>query len=210
MATARTLGRLAAGHHDAPHMPDALARRYWRLLGDARTVLDLGCGAGDLGRTRPHPGIDVYGVDRDPVARERASLYERSFAVDLDREPLPFAEAMFDGVLAKDILEHVDDPLAVAREGHRVLRPGGVFVASLVMARPSRLWDDYTHRRGFTARSARRLLEDAGFVVEALWRMGGVPGSARLGFIDAVPTLLRVPVFDALWGASWELKAVRR
>jgi SAM-dependent methyltransferase len=209
MATARTLGRVAAGRADPPGMPAALARRYWRLLGDARVVLDLGCGAGDLGRTRPHPGVDVYGVDRDATALERAARYERTFAVDLDRDPLPFADAMFDAALAKDILEHVDDPLAVAREVHRVLRPGGILLASVVMARPSRLWDDYTHKRGFTARSARRLLEDAGFVVEDIWRMGGVPGSARLAFIDAVPALLRVPLFDALWGASWELRAVR-
>lgn len=209
MATARTLGGVAARGDDGRGMPDALARRYWRLLGDARTVLDLGCGAGDLGRARPHHGVDVYGVDRDITALARASAHERTFALDLDREPLPFADAMFDAVLAKDIFEHVDDPLAVAREAHRVLRPGGVLVASVVMARPSRLWDDYTHRRGFTPRSARRLLEDAGFAVEAVWRMGGVPGSARLGFIDAVPALLRVPVFDALWGASWELRARR-
>jgi len=53
------------------------------------------------------------------------------------------------------------------------------------------------------------LLEDAGFEVEAIWRMGGVPLSSRLGFMDLVPHLLRVPLFDALWGSSWELRARR-
>jgi len=51
------------------------------------------------------------------------------------------------------------------------------------------------------------LLEDVGYHVEAVWRMGGVPLSSRLGLIDAVPLLLRVPLFDALWGSSWELRA---
>ena len=40
--------------------------------------------------------------------------------------------------------------------------------------------------------------------------MGGVPLSDRLGFTDAVPQLLRVPVLDALWGSSWELRACKR
>ena len=90
---------------------------------------------------------------------------------------------------------------------YRVTRRGGVIVASVVMARPQRVWADYTHLRGFTRESARLLLEDAGFAVEAIWRMGGVPLSDRLGFMDLVPHLLRVPLFDALWGSSWELRA---
>jgi SAM-dependent methyltransferase len=190
-------------------MPRGLAVRYWRLLGAAGRVLDLGCGDGAFGAARPRENIEVHGVDADPRAVAAASRHERAVLLDLDAAPLPYPDGYFDAVLAKDIFEHVDDPGALARETHRVMRPGGAIVASVVMARPHRVWDDYTHRRGFTRRSARLLLEDAGFQVEALWRMGGVPLSSRLGFIDAVPALLRVPLLDALWGASWELKARR-
>lgn len=190
-------------------MPAALAARYYREFGDVRTVLDLGCGAGDFGRHRPSPAVEVHGVDADLHAVELASRWERALVVDLDAASLPYEDGTFDAVLAKDIFEHVGDPLRVAREAHRVLRPGGVIVASVVMAKPGRVWADYTHRRGFTRASARLLLEDAGFHVESSWRMGGVPLSARLGLIDYVPALLAVPIFDALWGSSWELRARR-
>jgi SAM-dependent methyltransferase len=188
-------------------MPASLARRYYREFAGARTILDVGCGTGDFGRLRPSPGVIVNGVDVDAGAVERASRHERAVCVDLDAGPLPYADASFDAVLAKDIFEHVRDPGHLAREVYRVTRRGGVVVASVVMARPQRVWADYTHLRGFTRQSARMLLEDAGFSVEATWRMGGVPLSDRLGFTDLVPDLLRVPVLDALWGSSWELRA---
>ncbi len=190
-------------------MRRGLAARYYREFGDAQTILDVGCGTGDFGRLRPSAATTVYGVDVDPIAVERAQRYERACRVDVDREPLPFSDATFDAVLAKDIFEHVADPGRLAREVFRVLRPGGVIVASVVMSRPRRVWADYTHRRGFTRDSARLLLEDAGFEVEAVWRMGGVPLSSRLGFIDLVPHLLKLPPFDALWGSSWEVRARR-
>jgi SAM-dependent methyltransferase len=188
-------------------MPASLARRYYREFAGARTILDVGCGTGDFGRLKPSPGIVVNGVDIDAGAVERASLHERAVRVDLDAMPLPYADGSFDAVLARDIFEHLRDPGRLARELYRVTRRGGVIVASVVMARPQRVWADYTHLRGFTRDSACMLLEDAGFRVDASWRMGGVPLSDRLGFTDIVPQLLRVPLFDALWGASWELRA---
>jgi ubiquinone/menaquinone biosynthesis C-methylase UbiE len=188
-------------------MPPALAARYYRMFGDARVLLDLGCGIGDFGRLRPSPDVTVHGVDIDAGAVAQACAHERALRCDLDAAELPYPDGMFDAVLAKDILEHVQDPGHLAREAYRVTRKGGVLVASVVMAKPGRVWADYTHVRGFTSRSARMLLEDAGFRVEETWRMGGVPLSARLGLIDAVPLLLRFPPFDALWGSSWELRA---
>lgn len=185
----------------------SVARRYYREFAGARAILDVGCGTGDFGRLRPSPGIIVNGVDIDSGAVERAMQHERAVCVDLDASPLPYADRSFDAVLAKDIFEHVQNPGHLAREVYRVTRRGGVIVASVVMARPRRVWADYTHIRGFTRESARLLLEDAGFTVEATWRMGGVPLSDRLGFTNLVPDLLRVPLFDALWGSSWELRA---
>ncbi len=185
----------------------ALAARYYRQFVGARRVLDLGCGAGEFGRFRPTPDIEVVGVDADPLAVELASRYERALRVDLEREPLPFEDGTFDAVLAKDIFEHLWEPQGAVREAHRVLRPGGVLVASVVMARPARVWADYTHVRGFTRDAVRLLLEDAGFTIEAIWRMGPVPLSNRLRFVWAIPTLLRFPPFDWLWGASWEVSA---
>ena len=188
-------------------MVPGLAARYFEAFGNARRVLDVGCGTGELGRYRPRPDVEVHGVDIDAGAVERARRFERAVRVDLETERLPYDAESFDAVLAKDILEHVRDPARLVREIHRVLRPNGVLVASLVMAKPRAVWSDYTHVRGFTQRAARLLLEDVGFEVEGVWRMGGVPLSSRLRFIDLVPVLLRLPVFSQLWASSWELKA---
>lgn len=187
----------------------AVARRYYRLLHPATEILDVGCGTGDFGRYRPHDGVVVHGIDGDAGAVASARMHERAVHGNLDGAPLPYADGVFDGVLARDIFEHVHDPLALARELRRVLRPGGTLVVSLVMAKPSAVWNDYTHLRGFTRSAAEGLLRDGGFTIERVWRMGGVPMMSRLGLIDAVPTLLRLPLVGHLWAVSWELLARR-
>lgn len=206
-----------AGVTDAPRkqayygrgLLPALARRYFAAFGDARRILDVGCGTGELGRYRPSQDIEIHGVDIDAGAVQVARQFEEAVQLDLDARPLPYEDESFDAVLAKDVLEHVQDPGRLAREIHRVLRPGGVVVASVVIARPRAVWSDYTHVRGFTKHAAELLLADVGFVVQDVWPMGGVPLSNRLGFIDAIPYLLRIPGLHHLWASSWELKAVK-
>jgi hypothetical protein len=95
------------------------------------------------------------------------------------------------------------------REARRVLRPGGVIVGSVVMAKPQAVWADYTHIRGFTRSSVELMFCDASFQVEAVWQMGGVPMTSRLGLIDRVPTLLKLPLIGRRWATSWEIRARR-
>jgi SAM-dependent methyltransferase len=187
--------------------PDPLYAMYFRQLTGARRILDVGCGPGDLGRHRPSREVTVHGVDLDPDALARAAGAETVVRADLDGGPLPYADHSFDAVVAKDIFEHLVRPERLAREVWRVLRPGGTVIASVVMARPRAVWADYTHVRGFTRQTAPKLLADAGFVVERVWRMGGVPLSRRLRFGRLVPFLLRLPGPSQLWAASWELRA---
>ena len=51
-------------------------------------------------------------------------------AVTGDGEKMAFPDASFDTVLNIQVLEHTFDPLAMVREISRVLRPGGVILAS--------------------------------------------------------------------------------
>lgn len=186
----------------SPH----LAAHYFHELRGARRILDVGCGTGEFGRFKPAPDIQVYGVDHDAGAVERARQYEEAVPLDLESERLPWREETFDGVLARDVLEHLQRPAELAADLYRVLRPGGVMVASVVMAKPSAVWADYTHVRGFTRSAAALLFEDVGFTVERVWRMGPVPLSNRLRIPRLVPHLLRLPIFAQLWAASWELR----
>jgi SAM-dependent methyltransferase len=68
----------------------------------------------------------VVGVDLDPRVKENPLLDE---AVVVEPGPLPFGDGSFDLVFAIYVLEHVNDPVGFAREIHRILKPGGLFLA---------------------------------------------------------------------------------
>src|SRR5439155_3627047 len=105
-----------------------LFREY--VGGPNRRVLDLGCRYGALTRAYAE-GNEVTGVDVDRDALvEAAKLGIETRWADAD-EPLPFADASFDVVVAGELLEHVRDPAGLVAEARRVLAPGGRFVASV-------------------------------------------------------------------------------
>jgi len=102
--------------------------------GDA--VLDLACGTGLIARAAwPHvaPGGRVAAVDVNPgmlaVARSLAGPgVEWSEA---PAEDTPFDDATFTHVLCQQGFQFFADPLSSAREAHRVLRGGGVLLATV-------------------------------------------------------------------------------
>jgi SAM-dependent methyltransferase len=136
-------------------------------------LLDVGCGGGWLGEhfTR-YTGVDV---SAEAVAAAQArGLEVRQIEPG---EALPFADESFDGVVLKDVLEHVGDPAALVREVGRVLRVGGRVFASSPDAQRW-VWDDYTHRRPFTRKSFRLLFADQGFEVERVGYESVMPGTS--------------------------------
>lgn len=191
------------------HIEASVARFYWSHLPGAKRVLDLGCAFGDLGRCKPD-GVEVYGLELNPALVAQAQQNEIAQVWDLEQPtPLPFPDAYFDAVVAKDLLEHLQKPWRTVAEIHRLLRPGGLVLASVPLPRGHRVWDDYTHVRGFTERALSQMFTDAGFEVIALWKMGGVPLTARLNLIRLVPWLLRISPLDWAYASSYEIK-VRR
>jgi SAM-dependent methyltransferase len=194
----------------AGRLDPGLVARYWRLVAPAETVLDVGCGQGCFGRLKPDARAEVFGVDIDPIAVDAAAAYETAACIDLEAGTLPFDDAAFDAAFAKDVLEHLTKPWTLLAEIKRVLRPGGRLVVSVPMEFPRLVWSDYTHVRGYTEEAVANMLDDCGFRVEHVQPMGGVPMFGRLGWVDLIPTTLRLPGMRRLFGRSWEALAVRR
>ncbi|MGB3316760.1 MAG: methyltransferase domain-containing protein [Albidovulum sp.] len=123
----------------SPGGPDEVAR----LVGDTeftgKSVLDIGCGAGgiDIALTRTHGAGYVSGVDVEDTVLTRAraligkaGLSERIGCLKVAPGPLPFPPGTFDIVFSKDSIVHIPDKHALMEDVFRVLRPGGLFVAS--------------------------------------------------------------------------------
>jgi len=68
---------------------------------------------------------------------------------DLDVAPWPWGDGSVEGISARDVFEHVTDPVLFMRECHRVLIPGGdLWIRTPnVFLSPSDAFTDPTHRR---------------------------------------------------------------
>jgi SAM-dependent methyltransferase len=92
-------------------------------------ILDLGAGVGIV-EAMNFKGLVrlVAGVDPDPAARQNRFLDEFKI-LSLPNGEIPYAGNSFDLVFANNVLEHVENPNRFFAEIHRVLKPGGLFLA---------------------------------------------------------------------------------
>ena len=103
-------------------------------LTDGMKVLDLGCGIGDVsliaGRLVGARG-SVTGLDMDPHALAMASSRAKQEELDHVR----FVEAdlntfetrtQYDAVIARHVLIHLSEPLALLRKARSFVKPGGI------------------------------------------------------------------------------------
>ncbi|MEX0750949.1 MAG: class I SAM-dependent methyltransferase [Dehalococcoidia bacterium] len=155
--------------HEHPEL-DAWDLRAIREVSPAHPrILDIGAGRGGFVMAARALGCDALGVDMEPTAPEL--WRSRGVWSVLGRAPeLPFADASFDVVRLKEIIEHLDDPLATVRAAARLIAPGGCLIAHVPSVYSQffpigNFWDDYTHVRPFSRTGLERLFADGGLAV---------------------------------------------
>ncbi|MBA3531945.1 MAG: class I SAM-dependent methyltransferase [Ardenticatenales bacterium] len=127
------------------------------------TILDIGCGAGNMYHHLSRYG-DVVGVENHPAPVKVGK--ERGYDIRLgEANTLDFQASTFDLVTALDVIEHNEDDIAILRESYRVLKPGGLILISVPAFQG--LWsfnDDINdHKRRYTAGELEQKLSRVGF-----------------------------------------------
>ena len=169
------------------HLEHAAFRRVLRDNGalDGR-ILEVGAGAGTLGRTLSNEASIWIASDVNPAPLAGAS-HERLRSLACDALHLPFRPATFHAVVAQHVVEHFPDPVAALRSWVGVVRPGG----TCVVTTPNRLFphqdwfEDPTHFELFDASRLAQTLRDAG--LESVSVVPLIPwlGSTRTVFLSA-------------------------
>jgi glycosyltransferase involved in cell wall biosynthesis len=165
--------------------PSSHSMAIERVPAGAR-VLDLGCGRGLLAAELAKKGCIVHGVDS--LELSEAPGLAGFTRHDLNHGPPEVGLAGFDVVLLLDVLEHLHSPeafLTALRGLPGADQPQLLISVPNIAFLPLRLRLlaggfeygregilDLTHRRLFTVRSLKRLLEQCGYLLEEVW---GVP-----------------------------------
>jgi len=165
-------------------------------LGRPPRTLEVGCGDGFFSGHLAKLGCEVTGIDLSPtaIALARRRYPDASFTTHDLTQPLPFEDATADLVWCSEVLEHLFSPLGTVLEIQRVLKPGGILLATvpyhglvknlgIALFAFDRHYDPtYPHIRFFTRRSLSRIVEQAGLSVESVRTCGS--GLGLLGLRD--------------------------
>ncbi|MHB8872443.1 MAG: class I SAM-dependent methyltransferase [Myxococcaceae bacterium] len=169
-----------------------------------RTVLDLGCGTGELCWLAVSLGAErVVGVNLSEGELEFARPHVQATFVldDILAYLTACPDASVDRIFALNILEHLtkDDLVKVLDQARRCLTDGGHLIAMVPNATSTygamtRYWD-ITHHNAFTPSSVRQLMRLCGFAAVEFREWGPTPHGAV--------SLVRYGLWQVIRGLTW-------
>lgn len=97
------------------------------------SIIDIGCGNGNISLALGSLGFNVTGVDIDKASIDKANSINT-----LPNVQFKIADAStftidnnYDAVVCSEVLEHLDKPWELAEQIFKILKPNGVFVATV-------------------------------------------------------------------------------
>jgi 2-polyprenyl-3-methyl-5-hydroxy-6-metoxy-1,4-benzoquinol methylase len=134
-------------------------------------LLDIGCGEGLFLFNASKAGYITKGIE---LSQDAAEYAKKEFGLDVEAKPfeeLRLPENYFDVVTLWQVLEHLPYPFNVLKEVHRILKPGGLVVASTpdIEGIPAKIlrkrwWNiRKLHLNQFTTETLMDILQNAGF-----------------------------------------------
>jgi len=151
-------------------------------LAGSETVLDAGCGAGHTALAFAPHASQVVAYDLTPSMLEQVERLtsERGITNVVTRrgdvEHLPFEDHAFDVVVSRYSAHHWPNPVSALHEFRRVLKAGGKFILSDIVAFPTPMLDtflqtielirDPSHVRDHSVKQWLEMLDEADFTAE--------------------------------------------
>lgn len=104
-------------------------------------LLDIGCGGGLLSEPMARLGAEVVGADAAPRNIPVAQIHAEQSGLEIDyrfttAEALAADGEQFDVVLNMEVVEHVASPIDYLTACQKLLKPGGLMVASTINRNP--------------------------------------------------------------------------
>jgi 2-polyprenyl-3-methyl-5-hydroxy-6-metoxy-1,4-benzoquinol methylase len=191
-------------------------RRLLRFL-QGRTrpgakLLDVGCASGVFVKEAREHGFDAWGCDYSDAAVAYGKIQYGLNLFHSSAEAVDAADDSYDVVTMLHVIEHLPQPVAVLREMHRILKPGGILfletpnywahyliekrlpflirVYARLTKREGLPWVPFDHLYHWTPATLSQAMTQAGYGELATHHLFGYRSEGKLG-----------TVFSAVYGA---------
>jgi ubiquinone/menaquinone biosynthesis C-methylase UbiE len=140
--------------------------------GSGSKVLEIGCGVGGnvglLSQSGQYRGIDMHKPAID-YCSEKYPQFEFQ-CTRVEEIPQEFKSNKFDSIYLLDVLEHIDNQVAILKSAQNYLTQSGKILVTVPAF--EFLWsphDEFVHHvRRYTKAGLKRVLKDAGYEVERI------------------------------------------
>jgi len=162
--------------------PYSVHQKIIRFIGQNKKVLDVGCSEGILSKRMKLNNCKVVGVELDAKAAQNAVRYCQELIIG-DVESIHLNqkyENYFDIIIFADVLEHLKEPLDLLKRFKKYLNDDGYIIISIPNISNWRIrfqllfgnfgYGEYGildngHLRFFNEKSAKKMVNDAGFEI---------------------------------------------